>query len=88
MHVGDGTLGVPEHAPFDAIADAAAAHEAPERYTSSSSPAAGWSSRSAREAGRSCVTSSCAGPEGSAIPTMLGVIRGSVPLVGAEGFDR
>ena len=29
VHVGDGTLGVPEHAPYDAIAVAAAAPEAP-----------------------------------------------------------
>ncbi len=29
MHVGDGTRGLPEHAPFDAIAVAAAAPEIP-----------------------------------------------------------
>ena len=30
VHLGDGTLGVPDHAPFDAIAVAAAAPELPQ----------------------------------------------------------
>ena len=46
VHVGDGSLGLPEHAPFDAIAVAAAAPACRSRSTTSSSCAAGSPCRS------------------------------------------
>ena len=51
VHVGDGTLGLPDEAPFTAIAVAAAAPEMPERSTTSSSRAEGSWSRSAAAGG-------------------------------------
>ena len=47
---GDGTLGWPEHAPYDAIVVAAGGPTVPRRCSSSSRRAAGSSSRSARAA--------------------------------------
>ena len=53
VRVGDGSLGVPDRAPFDAIAVAAAAPASRRRSTSSSSWADGSSSRAVRAGGRS-----------------------------------
>ena len=59
VHVGDGSLGVPERAPFDAIAVAAAAPRCLPRSTRSS-PRAGGSSSLAARAGVRSSCSSCA----------------------------
>jgi len=45
--VGDGTLGVPEHAPYHAIVVAAASPRIPSRSSNSSPPGGGWCTRSA-----------------------------------------
>ena len=77
-HVGDGTLGLPQHAPFEAIAVAAAAPRVPADATSSCSPAAASSFRSAAAAGSS--SSSRSEPRRSSDPALS-----SVPLRAAGG---
>jgi protein-L-isoaspartate(D-aspartate) O-methyltransferase len=84
VHVGDGSLGLPAHAPFGAIAVAAAAPEVPASLYAQLEPAGrlvipvgGRGGQELRLVVRS--------PEG---PAMLRLIPCRfVPLVGAEGFD-
>ena len=84
VHVGDGTLGVPEHAPFDAIAVAAAAPAIPESLYEQLAPFGRLvlpvGSRRGQEL--QLVVRS---PEGPA--TIRSVPCRFVPLLGAEGFD-
>jgi protein-L-isoaspartate(D-aspartate) O-methyltransferase len=83
VHVGDGTLGLPEHAPFDAIAVAAAAPRLPQSLHDQLVargrlvvPVGGRSDQELLVAVRS--------PEGPAI--IHSVPCRFVPLVGEEGF--
>jgi protein-L-isoaspartate(D-aspartate) O-methyltransferase len=85
VHVGDGTLGLPEYAPFDRIAVAAAAPEVPpslyEQLVPGGRlviPVGGRGGQELQVVVRS--------PEGPAI--VRSVPCRFVPLVGAEGFDR
>ena len=84
VHVGDGTLGVPEEAPFDAIAVAAAAPAIPESLYEQLAPFGRLvlpvGSRRGQEL--QLVVRS---PEGPA--TIRSVPCRFVPLLGAEGFD-
>jgi len=84
VHVGDGSLGLPQHAPFDAIAVAAAAPEVPSSLYAQLVPggrlAVPVGSRQGQEL-RVVVRS----PEGPAV--LRSVHCRFVPLVGAEGFD-
>jgi protein-L-isoaspartate(D-aspartate) O-methyltransferase len=85
VHVGDGTLGLPEHAPFAAIAVAAAAPDVPpslyaqlERGGRLVVPVGGREGQQLQLVVRS--------PEGPAV--LRSVPCRFVPLVGREGFDR
>jgi protein-L-isoaspartate(D-aspartate) O-methyltransferase len=85
VHVGDGTLGLPEHAPFAAIAVAAAAPEVPPSLYAQLEPGGrlvvpvgGREGQELRLVVRS--------PEGPAV--LRSVPCRFVPLVGREGFDR
>ena len=85
VHVGDGTLGLPEHAPFAGIAVAAAAPTVPESlYTQLEPggrlvvPVGGREGQELQVVVRS--------PEGPAV--LHSVSCRFVPLVGEEGFDR
>jgi protein-L-isoaspartate(D-aspartate) O-methyltransferase len=84
VHVGDGTLGLPEEAPFDAIAVAAAAPAIPESLYEQLAPFGRLvlpvGSRQGQEL--QLVVRS---PEGPA--TIRSVPCRFVPLLGAEGFD-
>jgi protein-L-isoaspartate(D-aspartate) O-methyltransferase len=84
VHVGDGTLGLPEHAPFGAIAVAAAAPEVPrslyeqlERGGRMAIPVGGRRGQELQLVVHS--------PEGPAV--IRSVPCRFVPLVGAEGFS-
>ena len=84
VHVGDGTLGVPEHAPFDAIAVAAAAPDVPPTLYDQLAvrgrlvvPVGGRRGQQLQVIVRS--------PEGPAV--LRSVPCRFVPLVGEEGFD-
>ena len=84
VHVGDGTLGLPEHAPFGAIAVAAAAPEFPPSLYEQLEPGGrlvvpvgGRTGQELQLVVRS--------PEGPAV--LRSVPCRFVPLVGAEGFD-
>jgi protein-L-isoaspartate(D-aspartate) O-methyltransferase len=85
VHVGDGTLGLPEHAPFAAIAVAAAAPRIPpslyEQLEAGGRLVLPVGGREAQEL--QLVVRS---PEGPAV--LHSVPCRFVPLVGAEGFDR
>jgi protein-L-isoaspartate(D-aspartate) O-methyltransferase len=84
VHVGDGTLGLPEHAPYDAIAVAAAAPGLPQRLYEQleargrlAVPVGGrWGQR---------LELVIRSPEGPAV--VRSVPCRFVPLVGEEGFD-
>ena len=85
VHVGDGTLGLPEQAPFAAIAVAAAAPEVPPSLYDQLEirgriviPVGGRAGQELQAVVRS--------PEGPAVARS--VPCRFVPLVGAEGFDR
>jgi protein-L-isoaspartate(D-aspartate) O-methyltransferase len=84
VHVGDGSLGLPEHAPFDAIAVAAAAPGMPTSLYAQLEPGGRLvvpvGSREGQEL-QAIVRS----PEGPAV--LRSVHCRFVPLVGAEGFD-
>jgi protein-L-isoaspartate(D-aspartate) O-methyltransferase len=84
VHVGDGSLGLPEHAPFGAIAVAAAAPEVPSSLYAQLRPGGRLvvpiGVRSGQEL--QLVVRS---PEGPAV--LRSVPCRFVPLVGAEGFD-
>ena len=83
VHVGDGTLGDPEHAPFAAIAVAAAAPDVPAPSTNSWSRTGGscfpWAAAST-----SCSSSSSARRRRPEV--VRSVPCRFVPLVGREGF--
>jgi protein-L-isoaspartate(D-aspartate) O-methyltransferase len=85
VHVGDGSRGLPEHAPFGAIAVAAAAPEVPvslyEQLELGGRLAVPVGSRRGQEL-RLVVRS----PEGPAV--LRSVPCRFVPLIGAEGFDQ
>jgi protein-L-isoaspartate(D-aspartate) O-methyltransferase len=85
VHVGDGTLGLPEHAPFAAIAVAAAAPEVPPSLYAQLElggrlvvPVGGRAGQELQLVVRS--------PEGPAV--LRSIPCRFVPLVGREGFDR
>jgi protein-L-isoaspartate(D-aspartate) O-methyltransferase len=85
VHVGDGTLGLPEHAPFDAIAVAAAAPGFPETLYEQLKPRGRLvvpvgSARGQR------LEVAVRSPEGPAL--IHSVPCRFVPLVGAEGFGE
>ena len=85
VHVGDGSRGLPEHAPFGAIAVAAAAPEVPVSLYEQLEPggrlAVPVGGRRGQEL-RLVVRS----PEGPAV--LRSVPCRCVPLIGAEGFDQ
>jgi protein-L-isoaspartate(D-aspartate) O-methyltransferase len=85
VHVGDGSKGLPEHAPFGAIAVAAAAPEVPTSLYEQLEPggrlAVPVGGRRGQEL-RLVVRS----PEGPAV--LRSVPCRFVPLIGAEGFDQ
>jgi protein-L-isoaspartate(D-aspartate) O-methyltransferase len=85
VHVGDGTLGLPEHAPFDAIAVAAAAPDFPQTLYEQLRPRGRLvvpvgSARGQR------LEVAVRSPEGPAL--IHSVPCRFVPLVGAEGFSE
>jgi protein-L-isoaspartate(D-aspartate) O-methyltransferase len=85
VHVGDGTRGLPESAPFDAIAVAAAAPELPQRLYEQLRPRG----RLVVPVGRRWVQRLevvVRSPEGPAV--VKSVPCRFVPLVGEEGFTR
>lgn len=83
VHVGDGTLGLPQHAPFDAIAVAAAAPELPHTLYEQLEP-------------RGRLVVPVGGPRGQQLQVIVRTPEGPavlrtvpcrfVPLLGAEGF--
>ena len=83
VRVGDGTLGVPERAPFDGIAVAAAAPAVPEALYDQLAPAGGSSCRSgagATSGSRSCPRGRTGRDVRTSVPCRF------VPLVGEAGF--
>jgi protein-L-isoaspartate(D-aspartate) O-methyltransferase len=85
VHVGDGTLGLPEHAPYDAIAVAAAAPGLPETLYEQLRPRGRLVVPVGDERGQRLEVI-VRSPEGPAI--VHSVPCRFVPLVGAEGFDE
>jgi protein-L-isoaspartate(D-aspartate) O-methyltransferase len=85
VHVGDGTLGLPEHAPFGAIAVAAAAPVVPPSLYDQLAPGGRMAIPVGRRAGQE-LQLVVRSPEGPAV--LRSVPCRFVPLVGAEGFDR
>ena len=84
VRVGDGSLGVPDRAPFDAIAVAAAAPTIPQALYASSQREGGSSSRAARAGAGPRARRADAGRPGRApsVPCRF------VPLVGDQGFGH
>jgi protein-L-isoaspartate(D-aspartate) O-methyltransferase len=85
VHVGDGTLGLPEHAPFAAIAVAAAAPEVPPSLYDQLEPGGRMAIPVGGRRGQE-LQLVVRSPEGPAV--LRSVPCRFVPLVGAEGFDR
>jgi protein-L-isoaspartate(D-aspartate) O-methyltransferase len=85
VHVGDGTLGLPEHAPFGAIAVAAAAPDIPPSLYEQLEPGGRLVIPVGGRAGQE-LQLVVRSPEGPAV--LRSVTCRFVPLVGAEGFDR
>jgi protein-L-isoaspartate(D-aspartate) O-methyltransferase len=85
VHVGDGTLGLPAHAPFVAIAVAAAAPETPPSLYEQLEPGGRLVVPVGGRGGQE-LQLVVRSPEGPAI--LRSVSCRFVPLVGAEGFDR
>jgi protein-L-isoaspartate(D-aspartate) O-methyltransferase len=83
VHVGDGTLGLPEHAPYDAIAVAAAAPEPPPSLYEQLVPGGRLVVPVGRRWGQDLLVV-VRSPEGPAV--IRSVPCRFVPLVGAEGF--
>src|SRR5687767_2570542 len=83
VHVGDGTLGLPEHAPFGAIAVAAAAPEIPQGLYAQLEPR-GRLVVPVGKLGRQELLAVVRSPEGPAV--IRSVPCRFVPLIGAEGF--
>ena len=85
VHVGDGTKGLPEHAPFAAIAVAAAAPELPQSLYEQLEPRGRLVVPVGRRRGQRLQVV-VASPEGPAI--LRSVPCRFVPLVGEEGFAQ
>jgi protein-L-isoaspartate(D-aspartate) O-methyltransferase len=85
VHIGDGTLGLPEQAPFAAIAVAAAAPEVPPSLYEQLEPGGRMVIPVGGRAGQE-LQLVVRSPEGPAV--LRSVPCRFVPLVGAEGFDR
>ena len=85
VHVGDGTLGLPERAPFDAIAIAAAAPEVPRTLYEQLKPR-GRLVVPVGDARGQRLEVAVRSPEGPAV--IHSVPCRFVPLLGEEGFDR
>ncbi|HZT46261.1 MAG TPA: protein-L-isoaspartate(D-aspartate) O-methyltransferase [Gaiellaceae bacterium] len=85
VHVGDGTLGLPDHAPFAAIAVAAAAPDVPPSLYEQLEPGGRLVIPVGGRAGQE-LQLVVRSPEGPAV--LRSVPCRFVPLVGAEGFDR
>jgi protein-L-isoaspartate(D-aspartate) O-methyltransferase len=85
VHVGDGTLGLPEHAPFGAIAVAAAAPEVPPSLYDQLEPGGRIAIPIGGRRGQE-LQLVVRSPEGPAV--LRSVPCRFVPLVGAEGFER
>jgi protein-L-isoaspartate(D-aspartate) O-methyltransferase len=85
VHVGDGTLGLPEHAPFDAIAVAAAAPGFPQTLYEQLNPR-GRLVVPVGDARGQRLEVVVRSPEGPAV--VRSVPCRFVPLVGAEGFGE
>jgi protein-L-isoaspartate(D-aspartate) O-methyltransferase len=83
VHVGDGTLGLPEHAPFAAIAVAAAAPEVPSSLYTQLEPGGRLVVPVGRREGQE-LQLVVRSPEGPAV--LRSVPCRFVPLVGEEGF--
>ena len=83
VHVGDGTLGLPAHAPFGAIAVAAAAPEIPQALYEQLEPR-GRLVVPVGKLGRQELLAVIRSPEGPAV--IRSVPCRFVPLIGAEGF--
>jgi protein-L-isoaspartate(D-aspartate) O-methyltransferase len=83
VHVGDGTLGLPEHAPYTAIAVAAAAPELPQTLYEQLEPR-GRLVVPVGRLGRQELLVAVRSPEGPAV--VRSVPCRFVPLVGEEGF--
>jgi len=83
VHVGDGTLGLPEHAPYEAIAVAAAAPQPPPSLYDQLAPGGRLVVPVGRRWGQELLVV-VRSPEGPAI--VRSVPCRFVPLVGAEGF--
>jgi protein-L-isoaspartate(D-aspartate) O-methyltransferase len=84
-HIGDGTLGLPEHAPFAAIAVAAAAPEFPQTLYDQLEPRGRLVVPIGGRGGQE-LQLAIRSPEGPAI--LRSVQCRFVPLVGAEGFGE
>jgi protein-L-isoaspartate(D-aspartate) O-methyltransferase len=85
VHVGDGTLGLPEHAPFGGIAVAAAAPDVPPSLYDQLKPGGRLVIPVGGRGGQE-LQLVVRSPEGPAI--VRSVSCRFVPLLGAEGFDR
>jgi protein-L-isoaspartate(D-aspartate) O-methyltransferase len=85
VHVGDGTLGLPEHAPFGGIAVAAAAPDVPPSLYDQLKPGGRLVIPVGGRGGQE-LQLVVRSPEGPAI--IRSVPCRFVPLLGAEGFDR
>jgi protein-L-isoaspartate(D-aspartate) O-methyltransferase len=84
VHVGDGTRGLPEHAPFDAIAVAAAAPELPQSLYEQLEPGGRMAIPVGRRRSQELLLV-VRSPEGPAV--IRSVPCRFVPLVGEEGFS-
>ena len=85
VHVGDGTLGLPEHAPFGAIAVAAAAPRLPEPLYEQLEPRGRLVVPVGRRGGQDLLVA-IRSPEGPAV--VRSVPCRFVPLVGEAGFEE
>ncbi len=85
VHVGDGTLGLPEHGPFGAVAVAAAAPRIPTSLYSQLEPGGRLVLPVGRREGQE-LELVVRSPEGPAVLRL--VPCRFVPLVGREGFGR
>ena len=85
VHVGDGTHGLPEHAPFSAIAVAAAAPRLPEALYDQLEPRGRLVVPVGRR-GRQELQVAVRSPEGPAV--LRSVPCQFVPLIGSEGFSE
>jgi protein-L-isoaspartate(D-aspartate) O-methyltransferase len=85
VHVGDGSKGLPEHAPFGAIAVAAAAPEVPASLYSQLEPGGRLAVPVGGRRGQE-LQLVVRSPEGPAV--LRSVPCRFVPLLGAEGFDQ